>query len=52
LNTETVGVYNFLIASSLGAKTKKFATLEAGEYLTGLRTDVENSTNQLSRRKR
>ena len=52
LNTETVGVYNFLIASSLGAKTEKCAALEAGKYLRGLRTDVETSANQLSRRKK
>jgi hypothetical protein len=52
LGTETLGIYKFLRTSSLDAKTEKCATLEARKYLTGLRADVENSTSQLSRRKR
>jgi len=52
LGTETLGIYKFLRTSSLDAKTEKCATLEAGEYPTGLRADAETSTNQFSRRKR
>jgi len=48
LSTETLGAYNFLRTPSLDAKTEKCAALEAGKYLTGLRTNIRTSTNQLS----